>query len=152
MIIFGTLRSTRVSPNEAELLQENVCCRMMGCGGRVNAFENNSHFHICFIPLFLLDTRNFVRCQRCSTTVTLLAQMGPSVRAKRPNIPMAKAKMVYMQAETQVSGVEMGVHDESLPILEKLKEGDGERAASVSEDEQNKDGTIMVEAADATIV
>lgn len=59
-----------------------------------------------------------------------------SVRAERPNIPMAKARWVQMPVETPVS-VEMGVHDESTSILKN---------------EENKDGTIMVEAADATIV
>jgi hypothetical protein len=59
-----------------------------------------------------------------------------SVRADGPTVPMAKARWVQMPVETPVS-VEMGVHDESISILKN---------------EENNDGTIMVEAADATTI
>jgi hypothetical protein len=93
-------------------------CRMRGCGGRVHVIEANRHFHICIVPLCLLDTTNLVQCQRCTTTITLPAHMGTCVRAKQPIIPMAKGQLVHLPVATPMS-VEMGVHDESRPILWK---------------------------------
>jgi hypothetical protein len=148
--IFGTRRSTRISPNENELLQGNVYCRMRGCGGRVHVIEANRHFHICFIPLCLLDTTNLVRCQRCSATITLPAHMGTRVSANQPNIPMAKGQLVHLPVVTPES-IEMGIHDESRPILDKLEEGDAERP-SVPENEKPQGPNHGVEETGTTIV
>jgi hypothetical protein len=139
----------RVSPNEGELLQGNIYCRMRGCGGHVRAIEAKQHFHICFVPLCPLSTTNLVRCQRCNTTITLPAHMGTSVRAKQPNIPMAKAQLVHLPVATPVS-VEMGVNDESSAILDKLEEGKVERPNA--SDEEEPQGQNQVEATGTTIV
>ena len=150
LFIFGTRRSTRIAPNEDELLQGNIYCRMRGCGGRVHVIELRRHFHICFLPLCLLDTTNLVRCQSCNTTIPLPAHMGTSVRAKQQNnIPMAKARLVHLPVASPVS-VEMGVHDEHIAILDKLEEDDVEKlCASDKEDSQEQN---QVEATGTTIV
>ena len=75
--------------------------------------------------------------------------MGTSVRAKQPNIPMAKAQLVHLPVATPVS-VEMGVNDESSAILDKLEEGKVERP--YASDEEEPQGQNQVEATGTTIV
>jgi hypothetical protein len=114
---------------------------MGGCGGDVHVIEVNRHFHICFIPLCILGTTNIVQCQRCNTTITLAAHMmGTCVRAKQPNIPIAKGKLVYLPVATAVS-VEMGVHDESMSILNELEEGDAETPSVLGRKKNHEDET-----------
>lgn len=144
IFVFGTTRSRRVSPDEAELLQDCVRCSIRGCGGRVRVIEIQRRFHFCFIPLCPLDKKNLVACPRCNTSLSMDQHMANYSQAKK--IPVAKARIVMVGQATPVDPNK----EETLPIVKTMHEEENCIATSVTATANHE--TTKVDATEATIV
>lgn len=136
--MFGSYRSTKLSPREAELLQDPHCVRR-GCRGRVRLLEVSKTCHVCFIPLpCLVSKSHVVRCGACDNKITLdlhnmtMERLGrtTAVQSRAPKkggavrdyAPVAQAEVVedapHVEMVTTVGEKNMSSDESNIPMVE----------------------------------